>query len=150
MQLAGIKPNHITILCLLSACSLSGLVNEGQFYFDSMNPKHGITPTADHYACIVDILGCARHINEAANLINKMPIKLTATICGDLLGVCKVHGNMDVGKHAAKHLFVLEPHDVGPHVFLSNIYATSGRWDDETKVRRVSPNISTKVLDYGK
>ena len=115
-----------------------------------MNPKHGITPTSDHYACIVDILGYAGHINEAANLINKMLIKLTATIWGALLGVCRVHGNMDVGKHATDHLFELEPHDVGPRVLLSNIYAASGRWDDAAKVRRVSPNIFTKVLDYGK
>ena len=115
-----------------------------------MNPKHGITPTTDHYACIVDIPGCARHINEEANLINKMLIKLTAAIWGALLGVCIVHGNMDVGKHVAERLFELEPHDVVPCVFLSNIYVASGRWDDAAKVRRVSPNISTKVLDYGK
>ena len=115
-----------------------------------MNPKHGITPTADRYAFIVYILGCARHINEEANLINKMPIKLIVAIWGALLGVCRVHGNMDVEKHAAERLFKLEPHDVGPRVFLSNIYASSGRWDDAAKVRRVSPNISTKVLDYSK
>ena len=125
-------------------------MNEGRFYFDFMNRKHGITPTTDHYACIVDILGCAWHINEAANLINKMPIKLTAAIWGSLLDVCRVHGNMDVGKHAAERLFKLEPHDVRPHVFISNIYAGSERWDDAAKVRRVSPNNSTKVLDYGK
>ena len=91
-------------------------MNEGRFYFDSMNPKHGITPTADHYACIVDILGCAGHINEEENLINKIPIKLIVAIWGALLGVCRVHGNMDVGKHAAERLFELEPHDVGPRV----------------------------------
>ena len=125
-------------------------MNEGKFYFDSMNPKHGITPTTDDYACIVDILGCAGHINKATNLINKMPINLTTTIWEALLGFCRVHGNMDVGKHAAEHLFKLEPHDVGPHVFLSNICAASSRWDDAAKVRRVSPNISIKVLDYGK
>ena len=105
------------------------------------------TPTADHYACIVDILGCAGHINKATNLIKKMPINLTTAIWGALLGFCRVHGNMDVGKHAAERLFELEPHDAGPRVLLSNIYAASGRWDDAAKVRRVSPNISTKVLD---
>ena len=83
-------------------------------------------------------------------MINKMLIKLSAATWGALLGVCRVDGNMDVGKHAAEHLFELEPHDVGPCVLLSNIYAASGRWDDAAKVRRVSPNISIKVLDYGK
>ena len=115
-----------------------------------MNPKHGITPTLYHYAYIVYILGCVGHINEATNLINKMPIKLTAAIWGSLLGVYRFHGNMDVGKHATDHLFELEPHDVGPRVLLSNSYAASVRWDDAAKVRRVSPNISTKVFDYGK
>ena len=86
MQLVDINPNHITILYLMLACSLAVLVNEGRFYFDSMNPKHEITPTADHYACIVDILGRAGHINEAADLINKMPIKPTTAIMGSLDG----------------------------------------------------------------
>ena len=57
---------------------------------------------------------------------------------------------MDVGKHVVECLFKLEPHDVGPRVFLSNIYVAFGKWDDAAKVRRVSPNISTKFLDYGK
>ena len=107
-------------------------------------------PTTYHYACIVGILGHAGHINEAAYLINKMPIKLIAAIWGAFPGACRVHGNMDVGKHAAERLFELEPHDARPYVLLSKIYAASGRWDDAAKVRRVSLNISAKVLDYGK
>jgi len=144
MQLAGLNPNRITILCVLSACSHAGLVNEGRFYFDSMNSKHGITPTADHYACIVDILGRAGHINEAEDLINRMPIEPTAGIWGALLGACRVHGNMDVGKRAAECLFELEPHDAGPRVLLSNIYAAAGRWDDAAKVRKMMKESGVK------
>eukprot|EP01018_Ginkgo_biloba_P011555 Gb_34228 [translate_table: standard] len=143
MQLAGIKPNHITFLCVLSACSHAGLVNEGRLYFDSMS-SHGIIPKAEHYACIVDLLGRAGHMDEAEEFIKKLPVEPTAAVWGALLGACRVHGNMELGKRAAECLFELDPEDAGPHVLLSNIYAAAGRWDDVAKVRKMMRRSGVK------
>ncbi|RWW38867.1 hypothetical protein BHE74_00056030 [Ensete ventricosum] len=44
----GVMPNAATFTSLLSACSHSGLSEEGRRYFDSMNLKYGIEPKMNH------------------------------------------------------------------------------------------------------
>jgi pentatricopeptide repeat protein len=53
----GVKPNCITFTSILSSCSHSGLVTDGRKIFKSMHEVHGVEPTVDHYACMVDLLG---------------------------------------------------------------------------------------------
>eukprot|EP01018_Ginkgo_biloba_P011552 Gb_34236 [translate_table: standard] len=144
MQHAGLKPNHITFVCVLSACSHAGLVDEGRCYFDAMIQDHGIRPTSEHYACMVDLLGRAGHMKEAEEFIHKMPFEPCASIWGALLGACRVHGNMEVGTRAAERLLELEPQCAGTHVLLSNIYAAAGRWDDVAKVRKLMKDRGVK------
>eukprot|EP01018_Ginkgo_biloba_P015982 Gb_28612 [translate_table: standard] len=144
MQCDGIEPNYITFVCVLSACSHAGLVEKGRFYFDSMNRHHGIIPGAEHYACMVDLLGRAGCLDEAEEFIKETPFEPTASMWGALLGACRVHGNMELGKRAAEHVFELDPQDSGTHVLLSNIYAAGGRWDDVAKVRNMMKNIGMK------
>ena len=59
IELAGMKPNDVTFLCVLSACSHAGLVDEGQHYFNYMHQDYDITPRGEHYAFMVDIIGCS-------------------------------------------------------------------------------------------
>jgi pentatricopeptide repeat protein len=42
MQFASVRPNTITFVGLLSACSHSGRVNEGRWLFDTMVEDFGI------------------------------------------------------------------------------------------------------------
>eukprot|EP01018_Ginkgo_biloba_P004259 Gb_29466 [translate_table: standard] len=137
MNHADVKPNLVTFIGVLSACSHAGLVDEGRYYFDSMIQDHFITPTVDHYACMVDLFGRAGRLNEAYDFISKMPIKPNAVVWGALLGACRVHVNMELGQYAANHLYELEPEDAGTYVALSNIYAAAGRWEDAGKVRKM-------------
>ena len=51
-----IKPNCLTFLSLLSACSHSGLVRDGREVYISMKCIFGIQHDLDHYTCIVDLL----------------------------------------------------------------------------------------------
>eukprot|EP01018_Ginkgo_biloba_P023754 Gb_10615 [translate_table: standard] len=135
MERIGIKPNAITFVGVLLACSHAGLVDEGWHYFDSMTSDHFIIPIADHYACMVDLLGRAGHLHEAEYFINKMPFEPDAVVWGAFLSACRIHGNLELGKRAAEHLFELQPRNPGAYVLLSNIYAAAGRWDDAEKVR---------------
>eukprot|EP01018_Ginkgo_biloba_P036993 Gb_08070 [translate_table: standard] len=135
MQQAGVKPNDVTFVCVLSACSHAGLIDEGWQFFHSMIHNYGITPKADHYACMVDLLGRAGHLDEAKNFIEKMPIEPSAIVWGSLLAACRIYGNTELGENVAEILFNLEPENVGQYVLLSNIYAGVGRWDDVAKVR---------------
>eukprot|EP01018_Ginkgo_biloba_P036700 Gb_40432 [translate_table: standard] len=135
MQQAGMKPNSITFVSVLSACSHAGLVDEGWQYFDCMIKNYSIIPRVEHYACMVDLLGRAGCLDEAQEFIRKMPLQPGATVWGALLAACRIHCNIELGEHIAEHLFYLEPENAGCYVLLSNIYAAAGRWDDVAKVR---------------
>lgn len=135
MQKGTIKPNDITFLCVISACSHSGLVQEGLHFFSSMKEDYGLEPAMDHYGAMVDLLGRAGQLNKAWDFIQDMPVEPGITVFGAMLGACKIHKNVELGEKAAKKLFELNPDEGGYHVLLSNIYATASMWDKMAKVR---------------
>ena len=144
MQQAGMTPDSITFTAVLSACSRAGLVNEGLQYFEHMKQNYHITPSVEHYACVVDLLGCAGRLNEANNFIENMPLKPSASVWGVLLGACRVYLNIELAEQASQHLFELEPANTGNYVLLSNIYAAAGRQDDVAKVRTMMKDKGLK------
>ena len=137
MQQEGIKPDMVTFIGLLSACTKAGLVNEGLGYFNSMSRVYSIEPTVEHYGCMVDLYGRAGLLNEAIELLKNMPLEPNARLWGALLGACRIHGNVELAEEAAVKKLDLDPHDTGVYVLLSNIYAAAGKWEDATKLRNV-------------
>ncbi|CAK9176595.1 unnamed protein product [Ilex paraguariensis] len=131
----GLRPNHVTFTCVLSACSHSGLLEEGKKYFQLMRRELRIAPKLSNYACMVDLLGRAGELSEAEELIESMPVRPDTSIWGSLLGACRVHSNLDLAERIADHIFQLDPFHAGYHVLLSNIYAAKSRWNDVEKVR---------------
>ncbi|KAL5994470.1 hypothetical protein ACLOJK_024522 [Asimina triloba] len=130
-----VKPNSVTFVSILSACSHSGLVEEGIKIFKSMIDSHNIVPTSEHYGIIVDILGRRGELAKAAELIERMPMEAGQHVWGALLGSCRLHNNLQMGEFAAKNLLKLDPDHLGYYVLLSNIYAVDGRWDDVAEIR---------------
>eukprot|EP01018_Ginkgo_biloba_P002684 Gb_08253 [translate_table: standard] len=144
MQQAGLKPNDITFVSILSACSHGGLEKEGHHYFDSMTRNHGIIPRVEHYTCMIDLLGRAGRLDEAEYFVSKMPLEPDAVVWKTLLGACRIHGNMDIAKRAAEMVLELDPQDAATYVLLSNIHAAVGRWDDAIKVRKTMADSGLK------
>eukprot|EP01018_Ginkgo_biloba_P028364 Gb_34248 [translate_table: standard] len=144
MLLEGVKPDHITFIGVLSACSHAGLVDEGHDYFDSMTRDHCITPGADHYACMIALLGRAGRLDLAEEFINNMPFEPDAIVWGAMLGACRIHGDVELGKRAAECLLELDPQNAGTHVLLSNIYAAAAKWDEVAKVRKLMKERGVK------
>ncbi|KAL2928269.1 hypothetical protein RDABS01_007533 [Bienertia sinuspersici] len=132
----GIHPNAITFTALLSCCKNSGLFDEGWKYFDSMKTDYSIVPTIEHYSCMVDLLGRAGYLDEAWDFIKTMPVKPDASVWGSLLQSCRVHGNLNLGKIAARNLFELEPNKSSNYVIMMNLYAMLNQWEDVTRVRK--------------
>lgn len=137
MLASGEKPDHVTMIGVLCACSHAGLVEEGRHHFSSMSREHGLVPLKDHYTCMVDLLGRAGCLDEAKNLIETMPMKPDAVVWGSLLGACKVHHNIRLGKYVAEKILEIDPSNSGPYVLLSNMYAELGRWGDVVRVRKL-------------
>ncbi|XP_062229672.1 pentatricopeptide repeat-containing protein At5g44230 [Phragmites australis] len=141
---ADVEPNHVTFIGVLTACSHAGMVKEGRYYFAHMKDRYGILPSADHYACMVDLLGRAGLVNEALDLVKSMTLEPHGGVWGALLGACRIHGNTEVAKVAAEHLFKLEPEGIGNYVLLSNTLASAGEWDEVSKVRKLMRNRRLK------
>ncbi|KAH8968158.1 hypothetical protein BDL97_03G115500 [Sphagnum fallax] len=112
----GVQPNDITFVCLLSACSYAGLVDEGMCCYASMTTVHMISPKLEHYTCMVDLLGHAGHLQEAENMIKAMPCEPDVTTWKAMLGTCRIHGNVEMGERVAKRVLELEPENAAGYV----------------------------------
>ncbi|XP_058076933.1 pentatricopeptide repeat-containing protein At1g74600, chloroplastic-like [Magnolia sinica] len=144
MREEGMEPDSVTFVGVLSACSHNGLVEEGYFHLNSMATDYGIKPEARHYACMVDLLSRAGRLREAERFIETMPIKPDALMWGTLLGACRIYGDVELGRSAAKKVLELEPCDSGAYVSLSNICADAGDWEEVLKIRNLMKGVGVK------
>lgn len=133
----GVKPDRTTFVVIINACSHSGLVQEGIRYFECISSDYGIIPDQQHYACLIDLLGRAGCFNQLMNHLKKMPCKPDSRIWNSLLGVSRIHGNIELGKKSAEQLIELEPQSSAAYVLLSSIYGTLGKWESVEKVRHL-------------
>lgn len=131
-----IAPTSITFISVLSACAHTGRVEEGWNYFNMMKEKFNIEPEAEHYSCMIDLLGRAGKLSEAENLIARMPFNPGSIGWASLLGACRTHGNIELAVKAANQVLQLEPSNAAPYVVLSNMYASAGRWEEVATVRK--------------
>ncbi|KAJ4729303.1 Pentatricopeptide repeat [Melia azedarach] len=130
-----VRPNNVTFLSILSACSHSGLVEEGIEIFDMMVHEYGLDLSSEHYGIMVDLLGRRGELNKAMDIIDNMPIPAGPDVWGALLGACRIHHNVKIGELAAKNLFQLDPNHGGYYALLSNLYAVDERWGHVAKLR---------------
>lgn len=137
MERSKVMPDGITLLNVLSACAHSGLVREGQYYFDYMVQNYRLEPKMEHFGCLVDILGRAGLLEEAKKVIQEMPMDPDSGVLGALFGACKIHGNFELGEEIGKRVVELDPNNSGRYILLANLYASAGRWDDVAKIRRL-------------
>ncbi|KAL4197708.1 hypothetical protein AMTRI_Chr04g189630 [Amborella trichopoda] len=131
-----IKPNYVTFVGVLSACSHVGLVDKGFQYFNLMKTVFNIKAGVEHYACMIDLLGRAGKLSEAKEFIETMPIEPTSMVWRSLLSACRTFGDINIGKYAADRAISIDPKDSGSYVLLSNIYASKGMWVDVANVRK--------------
>lgn len=135
MKKLKVRPTYITFISVLHACAHAGLVDQGRLHFTSMINEFGIEPRVEHYASLVDIVGRYGNVEEAADIINHMPMEPDNAVWGALLGACKVHNNVELARVAAEALVKLEPESSGPYVLLYNMFVDIGRWDDANNIR---------------
>ncbi|KAK6154877.1 hypothetical protein DH2020_009125 [Rehmannia glutinosa] len=143
MAKAGVNPDEITFTGLLTSCSHSGMLQKGKHFFECLCRYAAIEVKLEHYACMVDILCRSGKLDEAEDLVEKMPIEANLSIWLALLSGCRAHSNLDVAERAAKNIFLIDPHCSAAYVLLSNIYAFAGRYTDVARIRRDMKKIGT-------
>lgn len=136
MKEDGIEHDSVSYIAILSACSHGGLLEKGRKYFEEMKAQK-MKPAQMHYACMIDLLGRAGLLEEAAELIKSLPITPDANIWGALLGACRIFGNIELGCWAAENLFKLKPQHSGYYTVLSNMFAEAGKWDEANRIREL-------------
>ncbi|KAL6653096.1 hypothetical protein ACP70R_012021 [Stipagrostis hirtigluma subsp. patula] len=130
------KPNEVTFIAALAACSHSGMVDRGLELFQGMKRDHGVEPTPDLHACAVDILGRAGRLDEAYSIISSMePGEQQVSAWSCFLGACRMHRNVRLGEIAGERLLELEPEEASHYVLLCNIYSAAGLWEKSAEVR---------------
>ncbi|XP_057486802.1 pentatricopeptide repeat-containing protein At5g15300-like [Actinidia eriantha] len=144
MRTTKTRPNEITFVGVLVACSHAGEVKQGREYFNLMRDEYNIEPNIRHCGCMVDMLGRAGKLNEAFEFIDTMEIQPNAIVWRTLLGACRVHGNIELGRRANERLLKMRRDQSGDYVLLSNIYASQGEWDGVEKVRKLMDDSGVK------
>ncbi|PON69242.1 Tetratricopeptide-like helical domain containing protein [Parasponia andersonii] len=146
MRSSGVKPNEVTLLGVLTACSHVGLVEEGLKIFRTIEMEHGIARTREHCSCMVDLLARAGRLYEAEEFIKETAFDPDVVVWKTLLAACKTHGNTDIGKRAAKNIIKIDPSNSAAHVLLCSIYASSGRWEEVTRLRSLMKERGVKKV----
>eukprot|EP00253_Pinus_taeda_P032881 PITA_32881 len=110
LEQTGMKSDDITFICILSACSHAGLVDEGR---KTSTVEIEITALGQGWSTIYVWL----------------------TFLGEVVISMRIHCNIELAEYVAKHHLKLESNNTGCYVLLSNIYAAAERWHDVAKVR---------------
>ncbi|KAK4743817.1 hypothetical protein SAY87_010129 [Trapa incisa] len=140
------KPDHITFFSLLSALSHSGLIEEGQHWFNLMQSDYKIKPAEKHYACIVDLLSRAGKLKEALEMIFSIATEPGLAVWGALLSGCYNHGEFIIGEVAANKIIDLGPDDLGIYSLVSNFFAKEKKWVEVAQVRKMMKESLTKKI----
>ncbi|XP_023760746.1 putative pentatricopeptide repeat-containing protein At1g56570 [Lactuca sativa] len=143
---SGIRPDTIVFMAILTACSHSGLVNEGLSYFKLMINEYGIIPSREIYACVVDLLGRGGRVGEAYEVIKSMPFKGDESVWAAFLGACRAHGQPKMMSACAREVLDLKPRKSGIYVLLGDMYALEGKWGDRVKMRRLLNESGNKKV----
>ncbi|KAI9093233.1 hypothetical protein K1719_027247 [Acacia pycnantha] len=146
MKAEGLRPNSITFVAVLTACSRGRLVKEGLDLFRSMSNYYNVVPLMEHYGCVVDLLGRAGHLEEADDIINSMPFQPDTSVLLALLSACRIHGAIDLGEEIGRKLLELQTQHSSQYVLLSSINADKERWDHAADMRKEMVHIGIQKI----
>ncbi|EXC01122.1 hypothetical protein L484_025495 [Morus notabilis] len=137
MRESGVKPDDVTFIGLLSACSHAGLVQEGCQLFGSMERDFKISPKIEHYGCMVDLLSRAKLLNRAFQFVETMPFEPGESILGALLSACVIHQDLHTGEKVVKLICKKANNRLsdGEYMMFSNLYASCSQWEEANKWR---------------
>lgn len=136
MVAQGTQPNEVIFVAILSACRHAGYVELGHHYFYEMVHDFGITPSIEHYGCMVDLLGRAGRLAEAEEFILAMPEEPNSLIWGAMLSACRTYNDQKRGNLAFRHLTELEPMSGDRYKLAGLMFGYAGEKDNAARIRK--------------
>ncbi|KAM0846411.1 hypothetical protein ACQ4PT_055688 [Festuca glaucescens] len=132
-----LRPDEVTFIGVLCACTRLGLLDAGKVYFEQMRSTYSLRPTFAHYWCMANLYGSIGLLEEAEGLLKSVPEELKAHALGGLLGLCRFRGEWELGERIALRLIELEPSNCTHYALLCSVYASAGRWEDAHRVKAI-------------
>jgi pentatricopeptide repeat protein len=133
-EVEGLVPDVVTLLGVLSACSHSGLVEEGKCFLKRMKEEFGLEPQMEHYACVTDMLGRAGRLDEARKVVEEGG-DVSAGAWRTYLAACRMHGDKERAQEAARILMRREESGSGGWILLADTYGLEGNFKALEEVR---------------
>ncbi|XP_020241336.1 pentatricopeptide repeat-containing protein At3g51320-like [Asparagus officinalis] len=147
---AGISPDEVTFVGILSACARGGFLEEGNKYFEQMTSLYQLKPTFAHYWCMANLYGGLGLIQEAEQLLKCMPEEKESLVWSGLLGYCRFRGDIELGERIGKQLIELEPFNGSRYALLWNVYMAAGRWEDAQNVKELMKERGVRTMTNGR
>lgn len=123
MNVESIRPDGVTFVSAITACSHVGLVDRGRKYFEQMSQEYGIEPSMKHYNCLLDLLGRAGQVEEVVYTVGLMPFKADFVVWSTILGACQKWGDVELGRQTFKDAQRVEDNHDAIFILMSNIFA---------------------------
>ncbi|MCO5600321.1 hypothetical protein L7F22_054431 [Adiantum nelumboides] len=136
LEREGLKPNNVTFVSLLAACSHKGMLDEACQQLIGMKDNHGILPTVDHCNCMVDLLARAGRLRQAEELLGSLPFKSNLTGWTSLLTHCRIHSKVELGRRCFERMVAIDKTFSSSYVLMSNIYADAGMWEEVEALKK--------------
>ncbi|KAL2504868.1 Pentatricopeptide repeat-containing protein [Abeliophyllum distichum] len=137
----GTRPDQVTFISLLAACSHCGLVDKGKYFWNYMK-EIDLKPGPKHYSCIISMLSRAGLLDEAEEMITESPfLDNRLELWRTLLSSCITNGNLRIGIKAAEQILSTDAEDSAASILLTKLYAAAGRWDDVAKTRKKAKQL---------
>ncbi|KAJ7952510.1 Pentatricopeptide repeat-containing protein [Quillaja saponaria] len=134
----GVKPDGITFLNVLFACSHNQLQMEVVIqYLESMIKDYGIAPTIEHCCSMIRLMGQRGELWRAEMMIYNMGFESCGLVWRALLGACGTCRDLKVAETAAVKVIELEGNEDYVYVMMSNLYASYERWGDVGIIRKL-------------
>lgn len=130
----SIDPNVVTFVVLLNAFSHTGLVEEGQVYFDTMSSVYSVMPTLEHRTCMVDMFCRAGHFDKAIGLIANVPSSESLLSWWALMGACGKWLNVELGRWAFEQALKLDKNSAATYICMRNMYACADMQQEEEEI----------------
>jgi pentatricopeptide repeat protein len=142
MQDEGITPDDTTLLCVLSACGHSGLLNVAEEIFGDMAWKYSVIPNLAHHTCMVVIFGRAGYFEKAVSIIRAMPLVEDSAVWLALLSACRKWGNVKLGKLTFDQVIQLNCNCAPAYVHMANLFASAGMREDSVSVKDMGRRLA--------